>query len=482
MITYDSGGIYHLLNIAKVHGSVFPSAVLISLPCACITGILVVCIHNIGILSDFRDEDALMNDNAVWGGFSFLVGFLVVFRTSQAYNRFWEGCTNIHGMSSKWFDSCAALMSFCKYSTADEKLVLQFQNTLIRLFSMIHAAALGEIEDCGDGVHYSQVTAFNMELIDAQAIDRNSLMSIRDSDSKVELIFQWIQQLIVVNIKTGVLSIPPPILTRAFQEIAGGMVHFRDAMKISSVPFPFPYAQTCDCILLMHWLAVPLVVAPWVSELWWGVVFSFIQVFTLWTLNLIAVELENPFGTDPNDIDGESQQLIMNTHLRLLLRRETLTIPTLVDGEVGHQEQLVANAVHGDGEAGRSCLSFNQLWNDAQDGVPAARNCSSIVNGRTSGESRGSRGTTIVQPPHEEKAGETGAAARPRRPTNVILGRRQDHLCDGENGWLGPWPDADGAHADIKGMSPLKLSTSSFKLGIDEDPQAAPLSFDTTFV
>merc|ERR1712032_273008 len=190
----------------------------------------------------------------------------------------------------------------------------------IRLFSLLHAAALGDIEDCyAESKHYSQVLAFRMELIDPEGISPESLRMIRDCDSKVELIFQWIQQLIVENIRTGVLSIPAPILSRSFQEIATGMVHFHEAMKISNVPFPFPYAQTCDALLMLHWIIVPFVVAQWVHKWWWAVAFSFLQVFTLWTLNLIAVELENPFGTDPNDIDSVQMQQVMNNHLRLLM-------------------------------------------------------------------------------------------------------------------------------------------------------------------
>ena len=30
------------------------------------------------------------------GGFSFVVGFLLVFRTSQSYARFWDGATKVH--------------------------------------------------------------------------------------------------------------------------------------------------------------------------------------------------------------------------------------------------------------------------------------------------------------------------------------------------------------------------------------------------
>ncbi|CAK0830093.1 unnamed protein product [Prorocentrum cordatum] len=94
----------------------------------------------------------------------------------------------------------------------------------------------------------------------------------------------------------GVLTIPAPILSRAFQEIANGMCQFHEAIKIATIPFPFPYAQTCDCLLIMHWLVTPLVVSQWVSAPSWGALFSFIQVFIYWCLNLIAVEIEQPFG------------------------------------------------------------------------------------------------------------------------------------------------------------------------------------------
>jgi len=333
MITYRSGGIHFFTNTVKIHGSVFPKAMLFSIPASAATALFVLSIHEWNYLKHFAKEDSVMTNNAIWGGFTFLVGFLAVFRTSQAYSRFWEGCTSTHKMGAEWFDCCSSLMAFCKHSRAPMETILEFQNTLVRLFSMLHAAALGEIEDNGaPDAHFSDVEAFKMELIDANSLSPQALRAVRDSNAKVELIFQWIQQLIVENIRTEVLNIPPPILSRSFQEIANGMVHFHDAMKISNVPFPFPYAQTCDFLLLLHLFVVPFIVSQWVKKAWWAALFSFIQVFTLWTLNLIAVELENPFGTDANDIDGGEMQLEMNNHLRLLLHIDTLSTPGLCSG------------------------------------------------------------------------------------------------------------------------------------------------------
>mmetsp|Transcript_137313 Transcript_137313/g.238713 ORF Transcript_137313/g.238713 Transcript_137313/m.238713 type:complete len:318 (-) Transcript_137313:100-1053(-) len=108
------------------------------------------------------------------------------------------------------------------------------------------------------------------------------------------------------------------------------MVCFHDAVKISTVPFPFPYAQTCDVLLILHWLIVPFIVTQFVNKAVWGAIFAFVQVFTLWALNFIAVELENPYGQDANDIDGRSMQDEFNQQLLMLVHPDARRVPALV--------------------------------------------------------------------------------------------------------------------------------------------------------
>jgi len=115
-------------------------------------------------------------------------------------------------------------------------------------------------------------------------------------------------------------------------------------VKLAFVPFPFPYVQTCDCLLAMHWLMVPFVVCQWVTRPWWAGFFCFLQVFTLWVLNLIACELENPFGQDANDVDAIFMQRGFNNHLRLLMQIETWPVPHL-SRDCGSQSTLFRKAV-----------------------------------------------------------------------------------------------------------------------------------------
>jgi hypothetical protein len=241
---------------------------------------------------------------------------------------------------------------------------------------MLHAAALADIEDSA-GTDVEDIAAFKYELIDVGGIDEVSLRTIRSCSAKVELIFQWIQQLITENIKTGVLSVPPPILSRSFQEIANGMVAFHDAMKISYIPFPFPYAQVCDTLLLLHWLLVPCMTSQWVTKVWWATIFGFVQVFVLWALNLIAVELENPFGMDANDLDCHHMQMETNEHLLLLLQSSTERTPSLSSAAADYRQ---ADAWTPNYHLGKD-ISFCEVWCDLDgDGYLPARsfNCANI--------------------------------------------------------------------------------------------------------
>lgn len=326
MIRYSNGGFHHLFNLCHLGGSAFPFGMYVALPCALLSCALKIMLER-GLLEwlGWATNHEILLNAAPWNGFSFLVGFLIVFRTSQSYNRFWDACRHTADMRAQWYDAAAALCAFCVHSQASEEAVETFKHTMVRLFSMLHALALGEMEDT-DGSH---MIAFNVELLDPDGIDPHSLRYLQEADCKVALLLQWMLVLIVTNIRTGVLSIPPPILSRVFQQIGNGMVALHQAIKISTIPFPFPYAQACDFLLVMHWMTTPMIIQTWTSSPLWSFIFSFVMVFIYWTLNAIAIGLENPFGTDANDLDYSELQNEMNRQLMVLLKASSYQPPML---------------------------------------------------------------------------------------------------------------------------------------------------------
>mmetsp|Transcript_46321 Transcript_46321/g.106952 ORF Transcript_46321/g.106952 Transcript_46321/m.106952 type:complete len:374 (+) Transcript_46321:150-1271(+) len=337
MIRYSNGKCFHIINLFKRQGSSFPTALRIALPCSLMAGVLKWLIVNDRMRMLDWDEDTELLDDAIWNSFSFLVGFLIVFRTSQSYTRFWDACGCVAAMRSHWFDAANCLTAFCWHSEVEKEEIYCFKQRVIRLTCLLHAVALGEMEDCDAD---APRLAYSLELIDPDGLDKESLGLLEGAECKVAMVMQWMLVLVVEHIRTGVLSIPPPILSRVFQQIGDGMVALHEGIMISTVPFPFPYAQACDCLLLIHWVLTPVIIQSWTSSWEWACTFSFIMVFTYWSLNAIAISLENPFGTDDNDVDLEELQREMNRHLVTLLSPAVSHVPSLsrkADTTIGDQ-------------------------------------------------------------------------------------------------------------------------------------------------
>merc|ERR1712107_638134 len=70
----------------------------------------------------------------------------------------------------------------------------------------------------------------------------------------------------------------------------------------------------------------------WVVEPLWAGVFTFVQAFIFWAVNIIAVEIHNPFGQDANDLNAARLQGELNRQLLMLMDPATQRIPTLVRG------------------------------------------------------------------------------------------------------------------------------------------------------
>merc|ERR1719487_2578619 len=80
-----------------------------------------------------------------WYSISFLFCFLVVFRTQQAYSRFWEGVTLLHQLKGNWLSAMSCTFAFCSMKPEKADDVAQFQHLLARLMSLLHCSALQEV-------------------------------------------------------------------------------------------------------------------------------------------------------------------------------------------------------------------------------------------------------------------------------------------------------------------------------------------------
>ena len=111
------------------------------------------------------------------------------------------------------------------------------------------------------------------------------------------------------RMKNGGLNFAPPIISRIYQELSNGLLAYNQAIKMKEVAVPFVYVQYQALLLFFFTLVTPLGVGSFTSsqsQEWPSVVLAgFLSSFIVgsFTAMLVANELEDPFGMEPNDID-----------------------------------------------------------------------------------------------------------------------------------------------------------------------------------
>lgn len=301
MIIYDSRRCAGLPLIFQLQGSIYPRC----LPHILLSTSIVVALKLIRSYTDYTWFDKIFEHPYVYQIFTFVLGFIMVFRSSLAYSRFWEGRTELETMSSKWGD--AALLSVVFDNASGDDVVPSKNHwrwQLLSLSSLLHGmalATLGGVEEFEvlSGIDPKCVEAFREQLVNDQ----------------VNVAFLWLQDTLTQRHASGGLDIPSPIITRIFQELSTGMLGFNNAVKIHNTPFPFPYVQLISLCLLILTVTSGFVMHHYIDNAFWAVVFTAITVGGYHSINEVAVELEDPFGDDANDLPMEAYQRQFNARL-----------------------------------------------------------------------------------------------------------------------------------------------------------------------
>mmetsp|Transcript_85856 Transcript_85856/g.188547 ORF Transcript_85856/g.188547 Transcript_85856/m.188547 type:complete len:465 (+) Transcript_85856:257-1651(+) len=136
----------------------------------------------------------------------------------------------------------------------------------------------------------------------------------------VHLVTKWIQSEISSQVVTGRIKAPPPIVSRVYQELSNGMQAYLMAkIKISTVPFPFPFAQVLSYCLLAFYFGCPFMICEIVDQpaetsmyrIAVPLLLNFATCAGYGAVNEIAIELEAPFGFDANDYPVNFQQTMI---------------------------------------------------------------------------------------------------------------------------------------------------------------------------
>lgn len=304
MITYSVDG-FGVSFIFQYHGSVFPKALCWAIPNSALAAVLHHYFHE-----ENEDRQATGGVSILWSGYTFVLGFLIVFLTNQAYSRFWEGATLINQVRGTWFNAVSNMVAFCSHREDRHEDVDRFQHTIVRLASMLYCSALQQICDLPDDT---------LEIIEVDSFDKESLDYLQGVNDRCEILLQWVQRLVVEATSENVISVAPPIISRVFQELSNGIVDLNNVRKIKEIPFPFPYAQLMTWLLLIHFGVTPVIASQAIASKAWASVMCFFVTSSLWSLLYIAHQIDQPFGNDDNDLPIDAMQRDFNRSLLQLL-------------------------------------------------------------------------------------------------------------------------------------------------------------------
>ncbi len=303
---------------------------------------------------------------------SHMLSFLLVFRVQLSYGRYWSGLEHIYeslnrlncaaGMVSA-FDELAVGPAAIRghawrcqmmhlFSLLAGTMLLELRYSDAELLELKPLAQLATKQLRGERARLNDTlsTALSTKFVvppqarpasSAEAALRHPvevIAGVLDEEKRHlalhapmyhQAVNSRIVRLLSRRLQIGGLAMPPPIVSRIYQEIALANSGFRQALKIARVRFPFPYAQLLGAVKFFILLITPLVVLSKVERgrdaehgwaaLGWGATHTFFVAFFFTAMTDVAVELEDPFGVDANDLPLCSMHDELNHRLERLL-------------------------------------------------------------------------------------------------------------------------------------------------------------------
>ncbi len=204
-------------------------------------------------------------------------GLLLVFRNNSSYDRYWEG-RKAWGAIVNASRNMARLAS--AYTTAGDSLA--------KLLSAYVVALKNRLRN-----EYSE-EELSEYLLPAQLAHLSTAGNV--PVSVTFFISSWIQEQ-----KTKGLPINQVVVMEA---MVSDMVNNQGVCeRILNTPIPFCHAAHISQLLSVYLLTLPLVLVSIAG--WYGVFATIIISFGLMGIESAGVEIEDPFGTDPNDLPLE---------------------------------------------------------------------------------------------------------------------------------------------------------------------------------
>ncbi|MDX2090511.1 MAG: bestrophin family ion channel [Kofleriaceae bacterium] len=206
------------------------------------------------------------------------LGLLLVFRTNASYDRYWEGRRLVGFMVNRSRDLARQVAAYIENAETRVRIA-----RLIPAFYWLSAETLRKSPSLGAAAPL---------LTDAQRT------TLAGAGFRAPLVLRWISEELHLEAKAGRLS------EQRLQALDANLTAFNDALggaeRILKTPIPFAYAQHIKIFVVLFCFSAPFAMAEVMG--WATPVASSLLALALFGVDEIGVEIEDPFGDDPNDL------------------------------------------------------------------------------------------------------------------------------------------------------------------------------------
>jgi putative membrane protein len=253
---------------------------------------LLICIAN-----DYFDLDKtdFPSSTVVHSLLGIVLGLFLVFRTNSAYDRWWDGRKMWGGLVNSTRNFAMKLNAILPQGSEDRKWFAQ----------MISNFVIATKEQLRDGVKVNEL----------EIEDQNTLDKITKANHKPNfissLMYQKVETLAKANVITGFHQINLDKEMKDFIDLMGA------CERIKKTPIPYSYTMYIKKFIFIYIITLPF---GFLETFGYYTVPTVLLVsFILLSVELIAEEIEDPFGRDVNDLPTDDICATIKANVREIL-------------------------------------------------------------------------------------------------------------------------------------------------------------------
>lgn len=230
----------------------------------------------------FEEYIKLRSTMAMHSLLGFVISLLLVFRTNTAYDRWWEGRRLWGDLVNNSRNLMLKITAFLPEKEKERK----------KIFAILISNFAFALKEHLRGGYKEE------ELHECASLSFNELRAVKHIPNRISLqIYKEADQLVKEGIITEerLLSISDEL--RSFTNITGA------CERIRKTPIPYSYSAFIKRIIFIYIVTLPLGL---IADLKWATVPIVLFVFYAFAgLELLAEEIEDPFGLERNDLPTE---------------------------------------------------------------------------------------------------------------------------------------------------------------------------------